>query len=300
MLKLDDVSDMPNENVEQIVIVGNILAVHNFWGWCHYFDLSNIASCAAELDQLGIKEWLTDALASTNNWGEGELDYATASVHSNDTVREAVARNGKYAELLSSDTNENVRAGVIIHLINKKGGGERVGNALFLNKLVDDESVWVRFQLARLGLTAHLRSLVLDEESVVACEAVRNCPSKLLDSVTDSKDINIRLAASNNPNATVDQLSALMGGRFKIDLDNLIKDDVLSDDITNHQHLLVRRALAQHGVKDSIKFLVNDADAGVREWLAVRGVETERLLVDSNERVRAAARSCALSGDMVQ
>lgn len=300
MLKISGSEMSFSEKIRNVIVVGSFFAVEHIDGKHYYFNLNDISAYRKTMKKFGINEWFDHfqktTLKESNQWGVDEKDYDIAADSPNHVVRGLAAKNGVQLERLSSDDCEDVRYMVVESLVERRERGEKLTGIGYLDKLVDDQSILVRLILARLGIQSHLKKLVLDDEPLVAIEAVRLCNTKTLDSIVKTKDIYMRVAASNNPNATVDQVSELMGGRFKLDLDNLIKSGVVDSDITGHNHILVRRSLAQHGHVSDITFLETDADAGVREWLAVRGISTERFLMDSNERVRLAAQSCALSG----
>lgn len=283
--------------VESAVVVGYHLAAKMKNGKHYYFDLrGDQKKCEKESLAKWVERIKTTLLQDSDNWGGMEQDFSMASQDKDFVVRGLVARNGEFLTRLSADKSEYVRQEVLKHLINKRENGEKLENIRFLNSLVEDKSISVRLLLARLGVQSHLSKLVEDEEVAVVCEAAKTCSSEALDSLIDSKDIHICLAASNNPNVSLEQMSALLGGRFRMELDNLIKNGEVGLEISNHQSYIVRRAFAQHGEKEQIALLVNDEDAGVREWLATRGVATKILLRDPDKRVRYAAQSSAMSG----
>lgn len=241
--------------------------------------------------------------------------------------RALVAMNGECLEMLSKDTHEGVRQKVAESLVYEHERGDgftgvidfacsteeeestmfkyfvplsiNLGNINYIDAMLTDSSMAVRYNIARLGITRHLDILVNDEDRYVRMAVARNGLTGHLEQLLNDpcKEV-VRLVVSNQ-NATAEQLQTIAHTTKKLSvLVALVKRGVFhnffieytEDDVRDVQWL--KYVAAQHGHCHEI--LSQDESFLVREGVAHRTSNLDilnRLIEDEDPDVKYAAKT---------
>lgn len=273
-----------DSHITDITVIGHRLLMMQGERYIGDMDLKDVERCYRHGNHVGILPFISklieEILPNSENWGDDEQDYETAAASNNFGWRLLTAHNIKYLDLLALDSNYLVRVAVT-EVINKlKKDGVEMGDLVWLDTLVDDESHWVRQGLAEIGVDRHIEVLVNDANEKVARIAISKASPELLSELVKSDDPTVRFMALGNPNITQEQLEKL-----EYDSDEQVRLAVpstgyTSDNLLDSSDKEIRILVAAFGDFDKIGKLIYDEEAEVRERIANRGIGHDVLYKD--------------------
>lgn len=274
----------------------------------------------------------------------GDADYSY-HVKSNDwRVRALVAMNGAYLPRLARDPDARVRREVVdwVTRRHEKGYGDddfyqgypkqralmfkrfiplslNLGDISYIDAMVTDEDEWVRYSIARLGITRHIEALIDDPSDYVRMAVAHNGQEHHLQHLINDPSWKVLKLIACNQNATLEQLHTVAHNtKQSVVFIDLIHRGVFFDFFVEnsknsrvktlaarlghcHEYLsrdkdyFVRLVVARHTTDISIlNRLANDEDYSVRASVAEHTTDIDilnRLVNDKAGNVSSAAKS---------
>lgn len=258
-----------------------------------WLNLKDMAEFHVRAARLGIDKLITtfveNDLPATKNWGDDEQDYDAVLTSPNPYLRVLVAMNGKYLDVLSRDTYSLVRLAAVTHILNRNTNSIERDTLLWLDRLVNDPSEWVRLKVAKIGLPHHLDVLVHDTYPMILNAVAEKGQAAHLNHLVTCDDELTRIKMVANLNATSEQIE-----RLSKDHQECVQLAVAEQGFTNRYILksrfeLVRMAAIKYGCNETeLATLAYDNSEAIRVALARRGIAHEVLSEDKSAKVKLA------------
>lgn len=258
-----------------------------------WLDLKDMAEFHIRAKRLGIDELLTDFveqhLPTAKNWGDDEQNYDIALASENPFLRILVAMNDKHLDVLSRDSTSSVRLAAVFRISRQDNPSIERDTLLWLDRLVNDPSEWVRREVAEIGLPHHLDVLVHDTYPMILNAVADKGQTTHLEQLLGCDDALTRMKVAANPNATCEQLNKLSNDHQECVQLAVAERGCTNNRILTSRFLAVRMAAVEHGQDEiELTLLAHDKSEAIRVELACRGIAHDILYEDKSAEVRLA------------